>query len=165
VTIAINFLLNGRQHQCAVAAHELACEALRGRLHLTGLHVACGEGICGACTILLDDRPVRSCLLLAAHLEGRTVVTIEGLQDMPIGRRIQEALIRHNAFQCGYCASGVVFALYELLQGPPPGADAESTVRSALSAAVCRCTGYVGMVEAGLELVRPGSKLTSSDKP
>jgi carbon-monoxide dehydrogenase small subunit len=137
------------------AAREGTCEArtsladfLRHDLGLTGTHVGCEHGVCGACTVLVDGAAVRGCLMLAVQAAGRTVETVEGLAgDGPLSV-LQQAFVDHHALQCGFCTPGVLMTLTEVLRDDP-AAD-EDTIRDALSGNLCRCTGYQNIVDAAL---------------
>ncbi|MEE6287339.1 (2Fe-2S)-binding protein [Georgenia sp. MJ173] len=142
--------VNGAKVQQAVPARLSLADFLRDRLGLTGTHLGCEQGVCGACTILVDGSSVRSCLMLAAQADGREVTTIEGLDDDEHAVRLRESLSRHHGLQCGFCTPGVVVAACELL-GSCSRAPSEADVRSALSGNLCRCTGYSGIVDAVME--------------
>ena len=123
---------------------------LRHDLGLTGTHVGCEHGVCGACTVLVDGQSVRSCLMLAVQAHGKAVTTIEGLAPAPgVLHPLQAALHKHHGLQCGFCTPGMLTTLAELLNTTPnPSAD---EVRIAISGNLCRCTGYEGIVAAALE--------------
>lgn len=137
--------VNGEMRAVRAPAHATLLEVLRGELALTGAKRGCNQGVCGACTVLIEDLPVRGCLTLAATVGERAVTTVEGLA--PPGRlgRVQAALEAAGAVQCGYCTPGVVLALEGALrQAPRPTEDA---LREALSGNLCRCSGYVKIME------------------
>jgi carbon-monoxide dehydrogenase small subunit len=136
----------------------LLTDFLRHELGLTGTHVGCEHGVCGACTILVDGVSVRSCLMLAVQADGHRVETIEGVAS-PDGtlHPIQQALSRYHGLQCGYCTPGVVMTLVELLQECGDIPITEPDVRRALSGNLCRCTGYQGIVEAALAVLPKAS--------
>ena len=119
---------------------------LRERLGLFGSKNACEQGECGSCSVILDDRLVCACLVLAAAVEGASVITVEGLADDPVGRRVQEAMVGAGGVQCGFCTPGFVVALTDLLRRN--SAPTEWEVREALAGNLCRCTGYVRIFEA-----------------
>jgi carbon-monoxide dehydrogenase small subunit len=119
---------------------------LRDDLGLTGTKYGCGEGDCGACTVLLDDQPVNSCLVLAAQVDGRKVTTIEGLADGDQLHPLQSAFIEKGAIQCGFCTSGMILSAKALLDNNPD--PTELDIRTAISGNLCRCTGYQKIVEA-----------------
>ncbi|MDH7799160.1 MULTISPECIES: (2Fe-2S)-binding protein [unclassified Beijerinckia] len=155
----ITVRVNGAEHHVTVEARTHLADMLRHQIGLTGTHIGCEHGVCGACTVLLDGATVRSCLLLAAQADGHTVETIEGVaksdEDL---HPIQVALAKHHGLQCGYCTPGVVMTLVELqrdLEGQPVD---EATVRHALAGNLCRCTGYQGMVDAALAVLNEQRK-------
>ncbi len=123
-------------------------DALRIKLGLTGTHLGCEHGVCGACTLMLDGATVRSCLVLAVQAEGRTVETIEGLTESadPILTALQSAFIERNALQCGFCTPGILATAFELLRDTP--APSRAAIREYLSGSYCRCTGYHAIVDA-----------------
>jgi carbon-monoxide dehydrogenase small subunit len=142
----LDFTLNGRATRVEVRPDDLLLDVLRARLGLTGTKRGCGEGECGACTVLLDGRPVDSCLLLAAKVQGRAVTTIEGLAEGERLHPLQEAFLEAGAVQCGFCTPGMVLSAKALLdRSPDPG---EEEIKAALSGNLCRCTGYVQIIEA-----------------
>ena len=126
---------------------------LRHELRLTGTHVGCEHGVCGACTVLVGGRSVRSCLMLAVQANGREVTTIEGVAPSPTELHpLQQALREHHGLQCGFCTPGVVMTLLEFLKDCPNPTEEE--VRIAISGNLCRCTGYQGIVDAVLAVAR-----------
>jgi aerobic carbon-monoxide dehydrogenase small subunit len=127
-------------------------DLLRDRLTLTGTKYGCGEGVCGTCTVLLDGEPVRACLLLAARLAGRALVTVEGLERDGSLDPLQDAFAREGGAQCGYCTPGMLLAAKALLAERP--APTEREVREALSGNLCRCTGYTKVIAAVLAAAR-----------
>jgi aerobic carbon-monoxide dehydrogenase small subunit len=138
--------VNGTTHTRAVPVERLAVEVLREDLGLTGTKVGCDDGMCGACTILVDRRPVKSCLMLAAHLDASAVTTIEGLADGPDLHPVQQAMHERFAVQCGFCSPGFALTIVALLQDDP---DIEvEALRTGLAGNICRCTGYVRIVDA-----------------
>jgi CO/xanthine dehydrogenase Mo-binding subunit/aerobic-type carbon monoxide dehydrogenase small subunit (CoxS/CutS family) len=144
VPLALN--VNGEKIELTVEPHWTLLEVLREQLGLTGAKEGCGEGVCGSCTVLMDDKPVRACLTLALEAADTRILTVEGLARGEKLDPIQDALIRHGAIQCGYCASGMVMAAKGFtLSGAEPEED---TIRKALSGNICRCTGYQKIVEA-----------------
>jgi carbon-monoxide dehydrogenase small subunit len=144
----INVTVNGAPRQAEVPVRLTLADFLRHRLELTGTHVGCEHGVCGACTVLLDGRAVRSCLLLAVQANGRAVTTIEGLATGDALHPLQEAFREHHGLQCGFCTPGMLTTLVEFLrENPDPTAD---EVRVAISGNLCRCTGYQGIVDAAL---------------
>ena len=141
--------LNGTERAGHAEPRTLLSDFLRHELGATGTHVGCEHGVCGACTVLVDGRPVRSCLALAVQADGARVRTIEGLaEDGELGP-LQAAFRRNFALQCGYCTPGILMTLTALLRDRPD-AD-EAAIRDALSGHICRCTGYTPIVKAALE--------------
>lgn len=144
--INIVLAVNGEEHVLSVYPNRTLLEVLRDELQLTGAKESCGQGSCGTCTILLDDLPVRSCLLLAAEAQGRRITTIEGLADRETLHPIQQSFIDHHAIQCGTCTSGMILTAKALLD--EKAHPSESEIRMAISGNICRCTGYTKIVEA-----------------
>ena len=142
----VHFYLNGRPVTCSVPAEEVLTDTIRNRFGLTGTKKACGTGDCGACTVLLDDVAVRSCILLTAMVEGRHVTTIEGVGTPTHLHPVQQAFIDAGAVQCGFCTPGMVLTTIALLKANPN--PTEDEIRVALSGNLCRCTGYEKIVEA-----------------
>ena len=136
----ISFNLNGKPVSIEADAAEILVDTLRERFGLTGTKKSCGTGDCGACTILLDGRAVRSCILLTAMVDGKNVLTIEGLGDEQNVHPIQQAFIDEGAIQCGYCTPGMILATKALLDRIPNPSTEE--IKEALSGNLCRCTGY-----------------------
>jgi aerobic-type carbon monoxide dehydrogenase small subunit (CoxS/CutS family) len=129
---------------------------LRHELRLTGTHVGCEHGVCGACTVIVDGKAVRSCLMFAVQLDGKEVVTVEGLSSGDELSPLQEAFRRHHALQCGFCTPGMLTTAHAFLRdNPAPSAD---EVRDAISGNICRCTGYLGIVDAILDAARQGGE-------
>jgi carbon-monoxide dehydrogenase small subunit len=148
----ITITVNGIAHTRAVDPRLLLSDFLRQEIGLTGTHVGCEHGVCGACTILLDGRSARSCLLLAVQLDGAAIETVESLGAMDRLGRVQEAFRAHHALQCGFCTPGFLMTITDMLRHHPLESDAE--IREALSGNVCRCTGYEHIVNAVRELAR-----------
>ena len=140
------FILNGSPVACVVEPSDLLLETLRDRLGLTGTKEGCGRGECGACTVLLDGRPVNSCLLPALEAEGREVTTIEGLARGNELSDVQQAFVDQGGIQCGFCSPGMILSVQALLERNADPAEAE--IRAALVGNLCRCTGYVQIVES-----------------
>jgi carbon-monoxide dehydrogenase small subunit len=141
--------VNGRPYEVAVSPKRTLAEFLRGDLGLTGVKVGCGEGECGACTVLLDGQPVASCIILALEVQDREVTTIEGLANGPELHPLQKAFIKHGAIQCGFCTPGMILTSKALLDHNPHPTEKE--IREALAGNLCRCTGYQKIVEAVTE--------------
>jgi len=148
MTLSFDFTLNGRPCQAEAPAHWTLLDLLRDGLALHGTKFGCGEGVCGTCTVLLDDEPVRSCLVLAARIRGRAVITVEGLDREGEPDPLQVAFARAGAVQCGFCTPGMLLSVRALLAANP--APSEHDVREALAGNLCRCTGYTKIVEAVL---------------
>jgi aerobic-type carbon monoxide dehydrogenase small subunit (CoxS/CutS family) len=146
--IGLDFTLNDRPCRIEAPAHWTVLDLLRDGLALSGTKYGCGEGVCGTCTVLLDGEPVRSCLVLASRLRGRTVVTVEGLDRDGEPDRLQAAFARAGAVQCGFCTPGMLLSARVLLAANP--APTEHDVREALAGNLCRCTGYTKIIEAVL---------------
>lgn len=141
----VSFTLNNKAAEALVSPDEVLVDLLRETFGLTGTKKGCGIGECGACTVLLDGRPVNSCLVLAASVDGRSVVTIEGLEGDNV-RPLQDAFISEGAVQCGYCTPGMVISAKALLDSRDKPSDDE--IRKAISGNICRCTGYHRIVAA-----------------
>ena len=143
----VNLTVNGEEHEVEVPARRLLSELLRDDLNLTGTKRGCETAICGACTVLVDGNPVKSCLMLAVQARGRAVTTIEGLQG-PEGELhpLQQAFLEHGGLQCGYCTPGFIMAATALLERNPKPTREE--VRERLNGNLCRCTGYMGIVDS-----------------
>jgi carbon-monoxide dehydrogenase small subunit len=142
----VTLFVNGEERSLEVEGRTLLVHALRDGLGLTGTHIGCDTSQCGACTVLLDGRAVKSCTVLAAQAEGREVTTIEGLSRDGELHPIQQAFVEHHGLQCGFCTPGVILTATDLLsQGDQPSDD---EIRHALRGNLCRCTGYQGIVES-----------------
>ena len=144
----ISLRVNGENRQVLVEPWRVLGDILREEMGLMGLKIACGTGECGACTILLDGNPVRSCLMLPLQVRGKEILTIEGLAKEDQLHPIQQAFIDHYAVQCGYCTPGMILTTKALIDNKPD--LTEDDVRKALAGNLCRCTGYVKIVEAVL---------------
>ncbi len=138
--------VNGTTYTVNVETHRTLVEVLRDTLGLTGTKKSCNEGECGACTVLMDGKPVASCLVLAVAAQGKEITTIEGLADGVKLHPVQEAFVKHAAIQCGFCTPGMVLTAKALLDKDPDPTTAE--VRRAISGNLCRCTGYQQIVDA-----------------
>jgi carbon-monoxide dehydrogenase small subunit len=148
----IKVTINGRLYQEDVEPRQLLSHFLRENIGLTGTHVGCVVGECGACSVLLDGKLVKSCLHFAVQADGRAITTVEGLAKDGELTAIQEAFVKHYAFQCGYCTPGMVMTSYALLRDHPNPDEAE--IRKALAGNLCMCTGYVQIVEAVKDAAR-----------
>jgi carbon-monoxide dehydrogenase small subunit len=146
----INFKLNGQSYSLEVQPYEILLEMLRDRLGLKSPKCGCNRGDCGTCTVLLDGRTVRSCLVLAAEIDGAEITTIEGLMTDGKLTPLQESFLAKNSFQCGYCAPGVILSAAELLRDNPRPSERE--IKEALSGNLCRCTGYSSIIDAITDL-------------
>ena len=148
-TQVITVTVNGASYQRNVEPRLLLSDFLRHELSLTGTHVGCEHGVCGACTVLVDGKAVRSCLMLAVQAEGSKVVTVEGLSNDEGLTPLQASFRKHGALQCGFCTPGMITTAHALLS-EEPDCDADR-VREVLSGNLCRCAGYVSIVEAILD--------------
>lgn len=142
----IRFTVNGRDVECDTDAETRLLDLLRETLALTGTKEGCGEGECGACTVLIDGRPVNSCLVLAPSVAGKRILTIEGIADGDRLHPIQRAFVDAGGVQCGFCTPGFVMSAYALLAANPNPTDDE--IRTALEGNLCRCTGYERIIDA-----------------
>jgi len=142
----LSVTVNGTRYERAVEPRTLLSDFLRHDLGLTGTHVGCEHGVCGACTIILDGRPARSCLLFAVQVHGHEVTTVEGLGTMDSLHPIQEAFREAHGLQCGFCTPGILMTVLPFLQQNPDPSERE--VREAISGNLCRCTGYQHIVDA-----------------
>jgi carbon-monoxide dehydrogenase small subunit len=141
--------INGTSIDIDVTPRTTLCDCLRQQLNLTGTHAGCEHGVCGACTVIVDGLAVRSCLFLAIQASGTSILTVEGLARNDELSPLQMAFRRHNALQCGFCTSGMLMTLHALLSDEP-AAD-EERIRDVLSGNLCRCTGYIPIIEAALD--------------
>ena len=146
----IELTVNGTHYRRTVESRMLLSDFLRHELGLAGTHVGCEHGVCGACTILLDSDPVRSCLMLAVQANGRALATVEGLAPADGELHpVQQAMHAHHGLQCGYCTPGILMTMTAYLQEHP--SPTEDEVREALSGNLCRCTGYQNIVDAMMD--------------
>jgi aerobic carbon-monoxide dehydrogenase small subunit len=143
----LDLRVNGTEVALEVEPRRHLADVLRDDLGLRGTHLGCEHGVCGACTILLDDEPVRSCLLLAVQADGRDVTTVEGLADGDRLHPLQEAFRDHHALQCGFCTPGFLLTAHYLIRTQPE-LQADEDIRAALAGNLCRCTGYHNIVDA-----------------
>lgn len=150
---SLTFRLNGQEVTVEIRADALLVDVLRDQLGLTGTKEACGDGECGACTVLLDGDPVTSCLIPALKAQGREVMTVEGLVCEGELHPLQKAFVDHGAVQCGYCTPGMLMSAKALLDRNPHPSEAD--IKTAISGNLCRCTGYVKIVEAIKAATRP----------
>lgn len=154
----VTLTVNGLNVTRRVEARMLLSDFLRHELGLTGTHVGCEHGVCGACTITLDGRSARSCLTLAVMADGMEVETIEGQGTPENLSRIQKAFHDHHGLQCGFCTPGMIMAIADLLKHHPLETDEQ--IREGLSGNICRCTGYVNIIKAVRELAKERGPLT-----
>lgn len=145
----ITLNVNGEEWTVSVAPNETLLEVLRDRIGLKSPKIGCERGDCGSCTVILDGRTVRSCLVLAVEADGAGVLTVEGLSKDGL-TELQQSFIDHNSFQCGFCAPGIILTASELLAKNPHPTEHE--VKEALAGNLCRCTGYTPIVEAVLDV-------------
>jgi carbon-monoxide dehydrogenase small subunit len=146
----ITVTINGKAHDATVETRTHLGDFVRQQLGLTGTHLGCEHGVCGACTVLVDGDAVRSCLMLAVQANGREVTTVEGLAESPTKLHpVQEAFWKHHGLQCGFCTPGMMISIVAFLKDNPDPTEAE--VREAISGNICRCTGYQNIVAAALD--------------
>ena len=149
----ISVIVNGQPRRATVEVRTTLVDLLREAFRLTGTHVGCEHGVCGACTVLVDGEAVRGCLLLAVQADGARVETVESLAPDPEHLNpLQAEFVRHHGVQCGFCTGGILMSLTAALRDNPRPTEAE--IRDTLAGHLCRCTGYQGMVDAVLALVR-----------
>lgn len=142
----VQCVVNGKDISETVESRTTLADFLRHGLNLTGTHVGCEHGVCGACTVIVDDKAVRSCLMFAVQAQGKSITTVEGLSAGDDLSPLQAAFQRHHALQCGFCTAGILTTVHAFLKSEPsPTAD---RVREVISGNLCRCTGYVNIVEA-----------------
>jgi len=152
-TRSISLTVNGQHYEREVESRLLLADLLRHELALTGTHVGCEHGVCGACTVLIDGRSARSCLTFAVQADGCEITTVEGLAPAEGKLNVlQQAFQDEHGLQCGFCTPGMLMTLTELLRDNPD--PSESEVRDVLTGNLCRCTGYAGIVSAALEAAR-----------
>jgi len=154
--LTVEFTCNGAERTVDVPPDQLLIDALRDDLGLTGTKLGCGTGDCGACTVLVDDAPVCSCLVFTAQCQGATVETVEGVAETTVGQEIAEAFVEHGAVQCGACIPGIVVSATALLRESEEPVDRDD-VEEALAGNICRCTGYFSIIDA----VRAASERTA----
>jgi aerobic-type carbon monoxide dehydrogenase small subunit (CoxS/CutS family) len=147
--MSVRFEVNGKAVEVEAEPRLTLADCLRQKLRLTGTHLGCEHGVCGACTVLVDGAAVRACLMLAVQAEGAKVVTVEGLSDDVALTPLQQSFRKHHALQCGFCTPGMITTAHALLTAEPD-CDA-ARVREVLSGNLCRCTGYIPIVAAVLD--------------
>jgi carbon-monoxide dehydrogenase small subunit len=145
----VQLKVNGKALQASVEPRTTLADCLRYDLKLTGTHIGCEHGVCGACTVIVDGAPVRSCLIFAVQVDGADITTVEGLAHGDALSPLQAAFRRHHALQCGFCTPGILTTAH-LLLSEEPEADADR-IREVLSGNICRCTGYIQIIEAVLD--------------
>jgi len=143
---SVSVTVNGKEYQRTIEPRLLLSDFLRHELNLTGTHVGCEHGVCGACTILFDDQPVRSCLMFAVQANGHAIMTVEGLGTPEKLHPIQEAFWEAHGAQCGFCTPGILMTLVPFLESHPD--PDENDIRHAISGNLCRCTGYQHIVDS-----------------
>jgi aerobic carbon-monoxide dehydrogenase small subunit len=143
---AITLTINGKDHMVAVEPRRTLVDVIRDDCGQTGTHIGCEHGVCGACTVLIDDEPVRSCLMFAVQAEGHSIRTVEGLQQGERLHPMQEAFMRHHALQCGFCTPGFLMLAVGVLE-KRPDLDSQELV-DIVSSNLCRCTGYENIIKA-----------------
>ncbi|MBR1125921.1 2Fe-2S iron-sulfur cluster binding domain-containing protein [Bradyrhizobium lablabi] len=144
--LSVSLTVNGRPVTATVEPRTQLCELLREDLNLTGTHVGCEQGVCGACTVVVDGKPQRSCISYAGDSDGCSVITIEGFDDDALMEQLRDAFSRHHALQCGFCTPGMLVTARDIILRL--GETGAARIREELSGNLCRCTGYVGIVEA-----------------
>jgi carbon-monoxide dehydrogenase small subunit len=142
----ITLTINGTAHTATVEPRRTLVDVIRDDLGLTGTHIGCEHGVCGACTVLIDNEPTRACLMFAVQAQGRSIRTVEGLQQCEALHPMQEAFMRHHALQCGFCTPGFLMLAVGVLEKRPDLNDAELV--DILSSNLCRCTGYENIIKA-----------------
>ena len=142
----VQLTVNGVAHEALVEPRMTLADFLRGELALVGTHVGCEHGVCGACTVLLDGKTVRACLMLAVQADGAELMTVEGLDEDGRLHPIQEAFLEEHGLQCGFCTPGFLLTVYELLENSPE--PSEEQILDALGGQICRCTGYQPILAA-----------------
>ena len=151
-TRTVNVTVNGEPYSREIETRLTLADFLRHELNLTGTHVGCEHGVCGACTVLVGDASVRACLMLAVQCEGQEVVTVEALAADGVLNPLQQAFQDHHGLQCGFCTPGILMTLTEFLREHPDPDEAQ--VREALTGNLCRCTGYQAIVAAALDAAK-----------
>ena len=160
--VAIEATLNGKPLKRRVKARQHLADFLRQDMELTGTHLGCEHGICGACTVMIDGRTARGCLTLAAQISGKSVETIEGLTESGKLSQLQSEFIARNAAQCGFCSSGMLLTAYELVASGRKMSRAE--IREFISGNMCRCTGYHAIVDAVEAVIAKNAKTSAGGK-
>ncbi len=157
--VAITLNVNGRNQTTLAEPREILADVLRDRLGLTGTHLGCEHGVCGACTVLLDGEMVRSCLIFAVQVQGAEISTIEGVETDGELHPMQKAFSEYHGLQCGFCTPGMILAGIDVLKRNPDPSPQE--VREEMGGNICRCTGYQKIVESVLGAAREMNEVTS----
>jgi carbon-monoxide dehydrogenase small subunit len=155
-TVEIDLTVNGERITASVPSRQNLVDFLRNDLGLTGSHVGCEHGVCGACTLTVDGVAVRGCLMLAAQANGCTVTTVEGLSDQGLSTALQAAFTKRNALQCGFCTPGMLASALSYINAG--GTDDRAAIREHISGNYCRCTGYQSIVEAICDTIKEARK-------
>lgn len=154
-THTIKLTVNGKAYERTVEPRTTLADFLRNELRLTGTHIGCEHGVCGACTVLVDGKSTRGCLMFAVQADGANLRTVESLGTPEKLNPLQQAFTRHHALQCGFCTPGILMTLTEYMENRQPGAPmpSEDEIRDVLSGNICRCTGYQYIVDAALAAI------------
>src|SRR6266568_7218751 len=163
---SITLRVNGEAIAAAVAPRQHLADFLRESLHLTGTHLGCEHGICGACTVMIDGAPARSCITLAVVCDGAEIRTVESFDDDPVMAQLRAAFTAEHALQCGFCTPGMLATAYDIVTRLPH-AD-RKRIRAELSGNLCRCTGYLGIIDAiekALDNIHGADRLTREEAP
>jgi carbon-monoxide dehydrogenase small subunit len=154
----VKFIINGEPYEITVCSKDSLLDVLRETLGLTGTKKGCNSGECGACTVIVDGKPVNACLTLAVEADGKEILTIEGLSEMGKLSSLQESFLEHGAVQCGYCTPGMIMSSQVLLNENP--VPSEEEIKNAIAGNFCRCTGYTKIIEAigAVAVTRAGKK-------
>lgn len=155
----VTLTVNSQTYEVDIEPRRTLADVLRDECGLTGTHLGCEQGVCGACTVLIDGSPARSCLLFAAGFENREITTVEGREHDPVLAKVQQVIIEEDALQCGFCTPGFVVLLTGLIHMDWKGD--ESDLAAAMSSNICRCTGYQGLMRAARRLLEPTADSTS----
>ncbi len=142
----ITLNVNGEEHEIALEPRRTLADALRDNCGLTGTHIGCEHGVCGACTVVVEGKPVRACLMFAVQAAGKEIRTVEGLAQGERLHPLQQAFIDHHGLQCGFCTPGFLMLVSGMVEADPAASD--DTIIEALSSNLCRCTGYQGIIDA-----------------
>jgi aerobic-type carbon monoxide dehydrogenase small subunit (CoxS/CutS family) len=149
--VTVRLTVNGHERAVSLEPRVTLADFLREECRLTGTHLGCEHGVCGACTVIVDGRPARSCLMLAVEADGATITTVEGIAPDDGLHPVQQAMMEEHGLQCGFCTPGFVVLLYDLLQKKPDATEAD--VRDQLGGNICRCTGYQNILNAAMKAI------------